>query len=115
MCDDWMDFLPFMEWSLSNGYNDSMTIDRIDNSKGYNPDNCRYADISTQNANKRKTSANKTGYLGVSIYYEGRYLAKVQWRGDQFVVGYFDDPKEAAKARDLFIKQKGFPHTLNFD
>lgn len=42
----------FVLWAWTHGYNDTLTIDRIDNSKGYSPDNCRWTDRKTQNRNK---------------------------------------------------------------
>ena len=49
------DFSLFREWSLSNGYNDILSIDRIDNDLGYNPNNCRWATIEIQSTNKRNS------------------------------------------------------------
>lgn len=56
VCDEWnKDFVAFMEWALANGYTDEMTIDRIDNSKGYSPDNCRWVTMGEQQTNKTTT------------------------------------------------------------
>lgn len=49
----WCDnFLTFYNWAMKNGYNDNLTLDRIDNNKGYSPDNCRFVDMIIQANNK---------------------------------------------------------------
>lgn len=57
ICSDWLDlekgFENFKEWSLLNGYKETLTIDRIDPNGDYEPDNCRWVNISVQNRNKR--------------------------------------------------------------
>ena len=40
---------------MRNGYDDSKTIDRIDNDRGYSPENCRWTDVVGQQRNKRNT------------------------------------------------------------
>lgn len=53
VCDDWRtSFESFVNWSLQNGYNDSLSIDRINNSKGYCPSNCRWIPLSEQFINR---------------------------------------------------------------
>ena len=56
VCDEWKDnFQTFYDWSLRNGYNDSLTLDRIDVNKNYEPSNCRWVDWDTQRNNTRST------------------------------------------------------------
>ena len=56
VCDEWRESFPaFKEWALANGYADNLTLDRIENDKGYSPDNCRWATYSQQNNNTSTT------------------------------------------------------------
>ena len=67
VCAEWLnDFNDFKKWALENGYDYSktsneQTIDRINNDKGYSPDNCRFISRTenNKNVNKKKERTNK--------------------------------------------------------
>ena len=67
ICDEWLDFLVFRDWSNKNGYSDSLSIDRIDNSKGYYPENCRWTTAEVQSQNRRFVLKNDSGIPWVLI------------------------------------------------
>ena len=63
--DEWLnDFTAFQDWALQNGYTDDLTIDRIDNSKGYSPDNCRW--VTTKKQSRNKSSNNLVSINGIT-------------------------------------------------
>jgi hypothetical protein len=71
VCDEWYNsFETFMKWSLENGYQDNLTLDRIDNNGNYEPSNCRWANAITQQNN---VSTNK--YL----QYKGKTQTMAEW------------------------------------
>lgn len=52
ICDEWLNNRTiFFKWAFENGYNDNLSIDRIDGTKGYFPDNCRWATAKQQARN----------------------------------------------------------------
>lgn len=55
VCSEWEnDFKAFYDWAITHGYRDDLSIDRIDNAKGYSPDNCRWATAKEQRLNQRR-------------------------------------------------------------
>jgi hypothetical protein len=57
VCDEWRNsYGTFRTWALLNGYNDNLTLDRIDNNGDYAPENCRWVSMKQQNRNRRNTT-----------------------------------------------------------
>lgn len=56
ICDEWLNnYESFKTWALNNGYEQGLSIDRIDNDKGYEPQNCRWV-TSVAQANNRRSN-----------------------------------------------------------
>ena len=74
VCDEWLNsFEAFETWTLANGYQDDLTIDRINNNGNYEPNNCRWTTMKIQNNNKRNTLKNSI----ISIDGEDRTV--IEW------------------------------------
>lgn len=53
MCDDWRNnFKSFYDWAINNGWERGLSIERIDNSKQYEPENCKWIDMCKQSQNR---------------------------------------------------------------
>lgn len=71
VCDKWQnDFLDFYNWSMTNGYEKGLTIDRINVNGNYEPKNCRWVDRMVQANNTRKNKL---------IEYNGKTQTLQQW------------------------------------
>jgi len=80
ICDEWLNsYSAFREFALNNGYEDGLWIDRIDNEKGYSPDNCRFVD-SIESVNNRRN----TFYVN----YNGKKISFMMLIRDKGLVGH---------------------------
>lgn len=70
VCEEWKDFKCFKRWAIENGYDDSLSIDRIDVNGDYTPDNCKFSTTKEQQNNK---TTNKF------ITYNGETKTLKQW------------------------------------
>lgn len=82
VCKEWLeDSNSFYEWAFEHGYEDTLTIDRIDVNKGYSPDNCRW--ISPAENSKWHRNSSKV-WIGVYCDTESGWSVKVGKHRDWF-------------------------------
>jgi hypothetical protein len=53
VCKEWLTYTNFKAWAMSNGYDDSLSIERKDNDTGYCPSNCSWIPVTAQSKNRR--------------------------------------------------------------
>lgn len=70
VCEEWQRFEPFFEWAIENGYQDGLSIDRIDVDGNYEPVNCRWVTLKEQ-------SNNKTNSRYVELYGEKKTISEI--------------------------------------
>lgn len=100
VCDEWgEDYLAFKQWSINNGYTETLTLDRIDNNKGYFPLNCRWVTRAQQSHNLRACSRSKYGVPGIDMLPSGRYRAAITVNYKRIHIGTFDTLQDAIDAR----------------
>ena len=76
MCDEWLGkdgCRKFCEWSLKNGYEETLTIERIDVNGNYEPSNCKWIPLSEQSNNTRSN---------VLYSYHGETKNIAQWANE---------------------------------
>lgn len=100
VCERWGSFETFI--SDMGLCPDGFSIERIDNDKGYAPDNCVYADRYIQ-ANNRTIKNKTTGITGVQKLPSGRYHARINIAGRSVALGTFDTLDEASIVRQIAI------------
>lgn len=87
VCEEWrISFEKFRDWALKHGYQDELTIDRIDVNGNYCPKNCKWSTAKEQARNKRNNA---------KITYKGKTQALAQW------------------SEELGIRQETLWHRLN--
>lgn len=104
VCDEWKhNFSKFAEWALNNGYDENLSIDRINVNMGYSPENCRWVDEVFQANNKRTNTFYE---------YKGELHTVAEWSR------IINIPESALRARLVRYKwstERAFSTPLNSD
>ena len=84
VCDEWLGekgVQSFIEWALNNGYEENLSIDRIDPSGNYEPSNCRWVTMSENSSIAHRTE--NTVYTNLRELREQTGLSQKKF-GDYF-------------------------------
>lgn len=97
VCNEWLNNpISFEDWALSNGYQDGLTIDRIDSNKDYCPNNCRW--VTPEDNSKYKSS---TSYINVDgEIHTGKDWAKILGLGVNRI--------------NIYVRTYGLDNTVEF-
>lgn len=106
ICERWLGTDGFFNFIEDMGKRpENTTLDRKDTDGDYSPDNCRWADVHTQNGNKR--NSNNTGVTYVKK--SNRFRVRISVSGETYGLGSYKTMEEALEARRLGeIKYLGF-------
>ena len=115
VCEEWQDVTNFVAWAESTHPNrKGVSLDRIDNDKGYSPENCTWSDKTTQAINQRIKKNNTSGYVGV-VWYKpiSKWMVQIMVNRKNKNLGYYQNIEEAVQARDNYIIKNNLPHKLS--
>lgn len=97
--DSWDSFENFLK-DMGEMPKEGYSLERIDNNKGYNKENCIWADATTQARNRRRYKNNRTGVTGVFHNKQtDRYYANIRVGGDLLFLGSYGNIEDAIQKR----------------
>ena len=115
VCEEWLDVRNFVAWAESTHPNrKGVSLDRIDNDKGYSPENCTWSDKTTQAINQRIKKNNTSGYVGV-VWYKplSKWMVQIMVNRKNKNLGYYQNIEEAVQVRDNYIIENNLPNKLS--
>lgn len=91
ICHEWRNnFMAFYNWALANGYQEHLTIDRIDSGGDYSPENCQWLTRSDNAKRQHRNTRNgvcKRGHIlneeNIYIYGSGQIACKTCVRNNR--------------------------------
>ena len=111
VCDEWKDnpnaYYDYIT-SLPNAMKKGYSIDRINNDKGYEPNNVRWASASGQGVNRRVQNNNTSGYKGIIWHKQSnRWIARIGVDNKSIHMGSYTSIEDALNARNKYILDNG--------
>lgn len=95
----WESFENFYK-DMHEGFSPELEIDRIDVTKGYSKENCRWANHNENNFNKNIQPNNTSGKTGVSLHKPtGKFRAYITVNRKQINLGLYEHFEDAVSAR----------------
>ena len=100
VCNEWKNSFEEFIKDIGNKPSKEYTLERIDNNKGYYPENCKWETKSKQAYNRRKPKNNSSGTVGVYYHKDSnKWQASINHNKTKYNLGYFTEKEEAIKAR----------------
>ena len=100
ICKEWEDFNCFLQ-DIGVPEHQSLSLDRVDNNKGYSKDNCCWSSKSDQSYNKRSSKSNTSGKVGVSWCKQtGKWRSTIKINGKFTCLGRFEQLEDAVAVRE---------------
>lgn len=108
VCSEWEnDAVSFVEWSLKNGWEKGLQIDRKNNDLGYSPENCRFVTPLINSRNRRSEKSTFSGCCGVT-FRNGKWVSRIMVLGKAISLGSYSNLSDAKIARYSAEEKYGF-------
>ena len=111
VCNEWLTIENFVI-DMDSTFQEGLSLDRENNSLGYNKSNCRWVTKTTQSRNRDKQKRNNL-FKGVRKY-KDKFSARIGIDYKEIHLGIFNTAEEAGRAYDKYVIDNNLEHTLNF-
>jgi len=100
VCKEWHELKGFGDWATSIGYREGLSIERINVSQNYEPNNCTWIKKNEQSINQSISINNKSGYPGVFFdKSRGKYTVSASENGKSIYLGRFVSKEDAVATK----------------